>query len=48
MPVTLVMYAVEVDDISFGPGLTPAVEAAVEGIAAAILDLVKEARDVPV
>ena len=48
MPASLVMYGVEVDDISFGPGLTPAVEAAAGEIAAAILDLVKDARDVPV
>jgi hypothetical protein len=48
MPVTLVMYGVEVDDVSFGPGLTPAVEAAAEDIAVAIVDRLKDARDVPV
>jgi len=48
MPVTLVMYGVEVDDVSFGPGLTPPVEAAAEEIAVAILDRLKDARDVPV
>jgi hydrogenase maturation protease len=46
MPATLVLYGVEVVDISFGPGLTPAVEAAVDQVAAAVLARLKDARDV--
>lgn len=48
MPATLVMYGVEVDDVSFGAGLTPPVEAAAEELAVAILDRLKDAHDVPV
>jgi hydrogenase maturation protease len=37
MPKALVLYGIEVVDTSFGPGLTPAVEAAAADVAAAIL-----------
>jgi hydrogenase maturation protease len=48
MPETLVLYGIEVVDTSFGPGLTPAVEAAVDEVVAEILARLKDAHDVPV
>jgi hydrogenase maturation protease len=47
MPKTLVLYGIEVVDTSFGPGLTPAVEAAVDEVATEILARLEDARDVP-
>jgi len=46
MPATLVLYGIEVVDTSFGPALTPAVEAAADEVAAEILARLKDARDV--
>jgi hydrogenase maturation protease len=48
MPGTLVMYGVEVSDISFGPGLSPAVESAADAVVAEILTRLShiEASDV--
>jgi hydrogenase maturation protease len=48
MPATLVLYGIEVSDISYGQGLTPAVDAAVDEVAGSILARLKDARDVPV
>jgi hydrogenase maturation protease len=45
MPATLVMYGIEVTDTSFGPGLSPAVEAAADEVAAAILDRLTDRSD---
>jgi hydrogenase maturation protease len=48
MPATLVLYGIEVVDTSFGPDLTPAVAAAVDQVAAAVLARLEGARDVRV
>jgi hydrogenase maturation protease len=49
LPGTLVLYGIEVVDTSYGPGLTPPVEAAADEVAGAILAGLKDAsggRDV--
>jgi hydrogenase maturation protease len=51
MPTSLVLYGIEVVDISYGPGLSPAVETAAAEVTAAILARLEQttgARDVPV
>jgi hydrogenase maturation protease len=47
MPGTLALYGIEVVDTSFGPGLTPPVEAAVAEVVDAILAHLKDGCDVP-
>jgi hydrogenase maturation protease len=50
LPARLVLYGVEVAETAYGPGLSPAAEAAADAVAAAILARItggEEARDVP-
>ncbi len=41
MPGRLIVHAIEADDLTQGTGLTPAVAAAVDTVAVAILDYIR-------